>query len=97
MLTGNIRNLRSESTAVIDGVWRHLVRTDNAVLHANAMIIFTKGRHMVDDASTISIRHLGVCKHSECFTSELWNVRASRRTYGAKKANLFGEVVNKGM
>jgi hypothetical protein len=69
--TNKVRNFLGEDTRVVDWAWRHFIWSQYAVGDGNAVIIFTKGRRLMNDTSAISIRHVSVYKDSKRLILEL--------------------------
>lgn len=71
MLADKIRHFLRKTTCIIDRTRRHLLRKKNAVLNGNAVVVLTKGRCLMDNASAVGIRYVGVGEHTECPVLEL--------------------------
>ena len=71
MLADEVWNFCREAARVVDGTRGHLVRADDAVLDADAVIVLTECRSLVDDASTVLGGDVGVVEYTECPVLEL--------------------------
>ena len=67
-----IRDLRCEATRIVDGTWRHVLRSENAMRNSNAMIVVTKCRCLVNDTSAFIGLDVLVVENSERPILELY-------------------------
>ena len=66
VLTNEVDYLFREEASVIDGAWWHLIRTQDAVLNSDSVIVLTKCRRLVDDTSTIFCCNVCIVYDAEC-------------------------------
>jgi len=71
MKTGKVRDFLGEDPRVIDGAWRHFIWSQYTMGNRNAVIIFTKGRRLMNDTSAICICYISVYEDPKCFILEL--------------------------
>ena len=66
VLTNKVDHLFREEASVIDRAWWHLIRTQDAVLNSDSVIVLTKRRRLVDDTSTIFCCNVCIVYDAEC-------------------------------
>jgi hypothetical protein len=58
-------HFRGKLSNLVDGTWRDLIVPDDLVRNSNPVIVFSKGRRLVDDTGTGCIGDIGVGQYSE--------------------------------
>lgn len=95
MKSGKVRNLFCKYAAIIDGTGWHLIGSQYAVCDGDAVVIFAKGRRLVDDTRTVSVGDICIYHDSESFVFELdrraiskvWSSNKSTFTWSVKYSN----------
>jgi hypothetical protein len=65
MLTGKIADFAREATSIIKRARGQFVRANHIMGNTHALIVFAKGRSLMNDTSAIFICHVVVAKDAE--------------------------------